>query len=151
MKQSPKEHSLDSRLRPSKFSGNGFLGNDTRQVQEIISDDKRAADRAGIDINCLVECLNDAYVKARDAMGATVKLGDRLSGTFKESMGKIPSPFPGEGVFPKGEAEVTENSTGATLRLTALGIHLIKTHGFFQGKGSPYRIDPETAWRFFKP
>jgi hypothetical protein len=31
-----------------------------------------------------------------------------------------------------------------------LGVHLIETHNFFQGKESQYRIDPETAIKMLR-
>ena len=36
----------------------------------------------------------------------------------------------------------TRKSTGRAMMWTDLGIHLIQKHGFFQGKGSPYRLEP---------
>ncbi|NQT54365.1 hypothetical protein HQ576_20070, partial [bacterium] len=41
----------------------------------------------------------------------------------------------------KGDVELT-TPDGATLRFTALSIHLIRAHGFYQGRGAPYRLEP---------
>jgi hypothetical protein len=60
-------------------------------------------------------------------------------------MGRIPSPFQGDGVFEKGDIVVKNAATGEELVLTRLGLALIGKHGFFQGHGSRYRIDPERA------
>jgi len=65
-------------------------------------------------------------------------------------MGKIPSPFTGEGVFRKGEVVIKNRTTGDKMVLTPLSIHLIKAHGFFQGKGSGYRIEPDIAAALLK-
>jgi hypothetical protein len=67
---------------------------------------------------------------------------DHLTATWHEGMGRIPSPWPGDGVFPKGELELTDNRSGRSIRITPLSIHLIAAHGFYQGWGAPYRLEP---------
>nr|HPQ81909.1 hypothetical protein [bacterium] len=51
-----------------------------------------------------------------------------------------PCPW-GDGSFPKGAVELTL-ADGSPLQFTALGIHLIAAHGFYQGHGSAYRLEP---------
>ena len=145
MKRAPDEHNLDARLGPSKFAAEGFLGTDTRPVEEIIADDMRALESTGVAKSALVESLRNAYETARDALGAEVSIRPGVYAVFYESMGRIPSPFRGDGVFPKGEAVITHKQTGAHLIITALGINLIREHDFFQGRGSRFRIEPDQA------
>jgi hypothetical protein len=45
--------------------------------------------------------------------------------------------------------EAVNLKTGKRLRFTVLGWHLIQAHGFFQGKGSPFRIEPVDLNEFF--
>ena len=42
---------------------------------------------------------------------------------------------------------ITNNRTGETLKGPGLIVHLIRDHHFFEGKQSPYRVDPEKAAR----
>ena len=56
-------------------------------------------------------------------------------------MGRIPCPF-GDGSFQKGEITLTHTPTGETLHFTPLTVHLIAVHGFYEGRSSPYRIEP---------
>ncbi len=151
MKHSPHQNQLNDSLGPTKFSAEGFLGSDSRPLDEIVADDRRALDNAGIDKALLVEALKKAFGAARDALGAEVEIRPGVSAVFHESMGRIPSPFRGDGVFAKGEAVVTEKSTGHRLIVTALGINLIENHALFQGKGSRYRIEPLEAARILDP
>jgi len=65
-------------------------------------------------------------------------------------MGRIPSPFIGDGVFEKGEAELQDESSAQKFYITRLGIHLIEKYGFFQGHGSRYRIEPELVLAWLK-
>jgi len=147
MKRSPSDDSLRRNLDPSRFAGEGFLGDDSRPVEEIIATDTAALERAGISLEQVVSALRDAWVRGRAGLGAEVDLGRNRVAVYHESMGRIPSPFRGEGVFEKGEVVVIDTLTHDTITLTALGIHLIARHGFFQGIGSRYRIDPLAAAR----
>jgi hypothetical protein len=149
MKQSPFEKELIKNLGPSKFSGQGFLGTDSRSVDEIIGEDVRVLEQRGISREAIVAALTEAYEKARQAFGAEVALRPGVTVVFHESMGRIPSPFRGDGVFEKGEAVVEDARHGHRLIVTRLGIHLIAKHAFFQGKGSRYRLDPEKIMHVF--
>jgi hypothetical protein len=145
LKRSPEEEKLHQKLKSSKFSAQGFMGSDRRPVDEIIAADRRVLNHKGVSIEMLVEALARAYQKAQRALGAEVTIRPGVVAVFHESMGRVPSPFKGDGVFAKGEAVVTELASGQHIILTQLGIALIERHHFFQGIGSRYRIDPETA------
>jgi hypothetical protein len=143
MKRSPEEKQLRERLSPSKFSGEGFLGGDDRPVDEIISADLRILEEMGVTREELVSALRKAYAEAESAFGAAVEYRPGITAVHFESRGWIPSPFRGEGRFRKGEVLVTNHRTGSTILITPLSIHLIEAHGFFQGRGARYRLDPE--------
>ncbi len=145
MKQAPSEKNLHDRLKPSRFSAEGFLGHDTRTVDEIIAADKRRMEENGINPEHLKEVLRVTFNTANEAFGGEVEIRKGVTAAFHESMGRIPSPFRGEGVFEKGEATVLMNGT-VKFRITRLGLHLISKYFFFQGEGSPYRIDPVEAY-----
>jgi hypothetical protein len=150
MKNSPHDKALRARLGPSKFSAQGFMGSDTRTVEEIIAEDRRWMEQVGITVEKIADDLGEAYRRGREALGGTVDLGDGRTAVYHESMGRVASPFRGDGVFEKGEVVVTDTKNGLQLRLTALGIHLIRRHGFFQGRGSAYRIEPPEAVRVLR-
>ena len=150
MKESPIDKKLRNRLGASKFSGEGFLGNDKRDLDGIIHDDLQILDENGIEKQTLVKLLQKAYDKVRNGLGTKVKLCDGVYGEFYESMGRVPSPFRGDGVFEKGEAVVIDEASNEKLIITSLAINLIQKHDFFQGKGSRYRIEPLTAYKILK-
>ncbi|MBD3344623.1 MAG: hypothetical protein GF401_06140 [Chitinivibrionales bacterium] len=145
MKQSPSNGELHERLGPSPFSSGGFLGHDTRPVDEIINDDARVLESLDITQEQLADALTGAFEKTREGLGAEVELFPNVVGKFYESMGRIPSPFRGEGVFEKGEAVVTDTTTNEKIIISRLSINLIRKHCFFQGKGSRFRIEPKKA------
>jgi hypothetical protein len=147
MKLSPGQRDLNDRLSPSKFSAEGFLGVDTRPVDEIIAEDLRTLDRTGVTRETVAQRLRDVYQKARNMFGAEITVRTRVTAVYHEAKGRIPSPFRGEGTFEKGQVTVTDTHSGESIPVTMLGIHLIEKHGFFQGIGSPFRIDPVKAIR----
>jgi hypothetical protein len=150
MKQSPSEQALLRNLRPSTFSAQGFLGPDSRPIDEIISEDLRVLERHHVSQKTLVHALKRAYDLAQKALGADMAIGEGVTAKYYESMGRVPSPFQGDGVFEKGEVKVKDAQSGHTIIITRLGIHLIEKHGFFQGKGSPYRMEPIAAMKIFR-
>jgi hypothetical protein len=144
MKHAPLDQSLRERLDASRFSAEGFLGNDAREIEEIVAQDRAELERLGVTEQAVVQALRAADDQARATLGAPVRLAPGLVARHHEAMGKTPSPFRGDGVFAKGETEVLWDD-GRRLRLTALGLALIERHGFFQGRGSLYRIEPQDA------
>ncbi|MBN2601640.1 MAG: hypothetical protein JXR87_06580 [Candidatus Marinimicrobia bacterium] len=142
MKVTPQDKNLQINLQASKFSGDGFLGDDQRPVDEIIASDLRQLEEIGRTVNEAHRLLTDAYEKTRAGLGDEITLYTNVSGRFYESMGRIPSPFQGDGVFEKGEAVVTDTISGNSIIITKLGLSLIEKHQFFQGIGSRYRIEP---------
>ncbi len=144
MKQSPEDLKLIERLASSRFSGSGFMGDDRRSLEETLAADRHALERLGVSAATLVRRLRAADRLAREACGAPVVLCPGMEARHYEAMGRVPSPFHGDGMFPKGETRISWKD-GRQLRVSALGIALIERHGFFQGRGSPYRIEPELA------
>jgi hypothetical protein len=148
MKETPEDKALEARMGASKFSGEGFLGTDHRPVDEIIAADLHALGLLGVAPEKLLAALRAAFEQARAALGGEVAIRPGVVAIAHESMGRIPSPFRGDGVFEKGDVVVT-SAAGDQLVLTSLGLALIEKHRFFQGRGSRYRIDPERAARVF--
>ena len=144
MKETPEDKSLENRLGASKFSGEGFLGTDHRPVDEIVAADLHALAQLGVSKDALLAALRDAFDKARAALGGEVEIRPGVTAVAHESMGRIPSPFRGDGVFEKGDVVLTAANDEQFI-LTALGLSMIEKHSFFQGRGSRYRIDPARA------
>lgn len=145
-----KDKTLTDILGPSKFSKNGFLGTDSRPPEEIIKSDEGALAGLGIDRKKMAAGLRTAYVAAERALGNPVEISTGVIAVHREARGRIPSPFAEDGTFQKGEAVVSDKSSGASFCITPLSINLIEKHGFFQGNGSPYRIEPDLAAKMLK-
>jgi hypothetical protein len=140
-------NTLSGLLGPSRFSRDGFLGSDPRTPEDIIAADTKTMADIGTDRKKLAAALRSAYVSAERALGNPVAVSEGITAVHHESRGRIPSPFAEDGTFQKGEAVLALKSGAVLFRITPLSISLIEKHGFFQGKGSPYRIEPDEAAR----
>lgn len=146
MKQTPEDLRLAERMAPGVLSREGFLGDDPRPLSEIIAEDNSTLMNLGVTHEQIADRLKAIQDQATEGFGKPVKVGENLRAAFHEGMGRIPSPY-ADGIFPKGETELTEAPSGAsvpgrTWRFTPLSIHLIRAHGFYQGRGSRYRLEP---------
>ena len=147
MQETPEDKALEARLGASKFSGEGFLGTDHRPVDEIVADDLRALLQLGVPVGRLLAALRAVFDQAQAAFGGEIDVRPGVTAVAHESMGRIPSPFHGDGVFEKGDVVLTDTASGEQIVLTPLGLALVEKHHFFQGRGSRYRIDPARAAR----
>ena len=87
---------------------------------------------------------------AKKKLGDRVILEDRYEVRAEEHRGMIPCPWEHpEGLFYKSYVELKDRRTEETLIWSDLSIHLIKEHGFFQGKGSPFRLEPKKLKHVF--
>jgi hypothetical protein len=145
MKCSPSQQKITETMAPGVFSQGGFLGTDDRPLSEVVDSDRSTLAQLGVSPRAIADGLLAILELAVAASGAPVAAVGGQTATLREAMGRIPSPY-GDGVFPKGEVEVTRPD-GTTWRFTPLSIHLIREHGFFQGKGSRYRLEPAQAMR----
>ncbi len=57
--------------------------------------------------------------------------------------GKLPSPFGGPGLIRKTLIIVRNLQLGREISYTDMHIHLIGKHGFYEGKGSRFRLEPK--------
>lgn len=135
-------------MAPGVFCRDGFLGTDNRPLEDILDADRSAVESLGTTHERIAAGLAAILDAAMAAQGAEVSVGDgeNLRAVYLEAMGRIPSPF-GDGVWPKGEVELTDTRTGGKYFFTPLSVNLIAAHGFYQGRGSRYRIEPDAICR----
>ena len=158
MKPSPQEQQIAERMAPGVLCRDGFLGTDGRFLGEILDTDRSTVEALGLTHAQLAAPLRDVMTEAMARYGNPVTL-DRttrrpaadgtLRAVYREGMGRIPSPF-ADGLFPKGEVELTDVETGEALTFTPLSAHLIGEHGFYEGRGGRYRLEPDAVARIFR-
>lgn len=142
MKLTPQESRIAERMAPGVLCREGFLCADGRDLPEILDADAAAVAALGLTHEQIGLRLEEVLKAATAGLGAPVRVAAHLTACFRESMGRIPCPWGGCGVFPKGEVELADARTGRTVRFTPLSVHLVRRHGFYQGRCCRYRLEP---------
>lgn len=144
MKPSPDMEALENTLRSSKMVAHGFLGTDQRPLEEIIAADAAALARRGHTTAEVADRMQDITALAKTRLGAWVRLGDTLEAAVNDTRGALPCPWPHPGRFEKTVTTLHDKQTHTSVQWSMLNIHMIRAHGFFEGQGTPFRLDPET-------
>jgi hypothetical protein len=147
MKQSPDMTKLDIVLRSSVLVAGGFMGNDYRSVTEVVDAD--AGELFALDVTAaeLADRMKQITDKAASGQGAWVEIDANRRAMIDEARGSLPCPWPHEGSYLKRVTTLKLVDTGKTIRWADLNIHMIGAHGFFEGRGSQFRIEPAEAVR----
>lgn len=143
MKKSPQQEKLEALLKSSKFSMCGFMGDDKRNLWEVIDTDATAIEKLGKKQEEIAARMQHLTDLAASGLGDWVQVGKNLQVSADDNRGMIPCPWPHHKRCLKRITTARHSATGRTIRWSDLNIHLIKEHGFFEGRGSPFRIEPQ--------
>lgn len=145
MKQDPNLQKIQEKMHPGRITNGGFLGEDTRSLSAIISEDRETLEGLGISNEMIAEKMRYFTGKARSGFGSPVTVDDFYLVSVDEHRGKVPCPFSDNFWAAKVNTTITNLLTSETLTWSDLNIHMIEKHGFFEGKGAMFRVDPAKA------
>lgn len=143
MKRSPEAKRLEEVLRCSRIVAGGFLGVDTRILEEILEADAAELIRLGTSVQRIAARMREITERGKAGLGTPVRIDERREVVVDENRGQTICPWPHAGGYQKTITTVRRLDTGATVRWSELSRHFIEVHGFFQGRGSPFRLEPE--------
>ena len=147
MKEAPQDKKLDDILRSSRLAAGGFMGDDRRSVYELIDADARVLVDLDVTKEQIAARMRHITDIAKSGLGTWVPVEKNLNAKVDEARGSLICPWPHPGTFPKRMTTVTVMETDISIRWSDLNIHLIGEHGFFEGKGSDFRIEPKELVR----
>jgi len=142
MKLTPEEKITEKNFKPGTITKDGFLGNDSRHVHDIVQHDAITLDRLGITTKEIADRMQYFIDKGKDALEDKLEL-DEYTIQVIWSRGMLPCPFGEPRLHHKIFIVLRNNAINKSIRYTQLNVHLIKEHGFFEGEGSVFRLDPE--------
>ena len=142
MKQPPDMIKLEEVLRSSRLVDGGFMGRDRRTAGEVVDADDALLQKAGANRKRLADRMQEITDMAIKGFGTQVVIDQRLSAKVDEAKGAVVCPWPHTGNFAKRVTTVTQRDTGKSIRWSDLSIHMIREHGFFEGDGSSFRLEP---------
>jgi hypothetical protein len=145
MKQAPEWNQIEDNLRPGRLSASGFLGDDPRSLSEIIQTDQIALQRLHLTDQAVAARLRTLTDAAKSGLGKPVLVERHYEVVVEDFMGQIPCPFRDNLRADKRLTTLRNLKANRILRWSDLNIHLIEKHGFYEGVGSPFRLDPDVV------
>lgn len=143
MKLDPIEKLIMERMNEGVLSTEGFLGQDERHLHEIIESDQEVLQRLGVTCEQIAERLKYFTELSKEAYEIPIIIDHKYSLLQENWRGRVVCPFNHRGSYSKARIELTHLEKNIKVVWTPLNIHFIEEHGFFEGLGSKYRIDPE--------
>jgi hypothetical protein len=138
---------IQERMAPGGLTLEGFLGDDPRGLLDILTEDEAAVARLGLTHRQLAARMTELRDRGIGGLGTPVDAGGGLEVVVQSERGGLPCPFGDPGLHAKNLVTVTDSTSGNSISYTDLGIHLIAEHGFYQGRGSRYRLEPANLAR----
>ncbi|WP_033301236.1 hypothetical protein [Sediminispirochaeta bajacaliforniensis] len=142
MKQSPQMKVIQEQMKPGVLTLHGFLGNDSRSLSEILDADAAEVRRLGTTHQAIADRMRYFRKEGEAGLGEFTTVDSYFDVKVESVRGKIPSPFGGPGLYAKTNTTVLNKQLNRSLVFTDINIHLIGEHGFYEGKGSPFRLEP---------
>lgn len=144
MKTTPQEKKIMAKMQPGIITLNGFLGEDRRSLNDIIQEDSIILQKLGKEAKEIAARMKSLTQQSWEFFNEPVLIEGKYLVSTDVVRGKLPCPFGHPGIYRKAITYLVNQESGIELRWTSLNIHMIEAHGFFEGKGSPFRLDPET-------
>lgn len=141
---------FESRLHPKKSSRVGFLGIDDTLI-DTYTKDKKYLESRNVTAKQIADRIESILKEAYTTRNSIVK--DKLKVNYSISTcGHQQCPFHEldndvDNIIGNCDPIIINVDTKEELKLPILITHLARTRGFFEGEGSPYRVDPEKAIR----
>ena len=142
MKITPREKAIRSNFEPGRITREGFLGKDDRHIHDIIRADEMTLARLRINVDQIADRMQAMIEKGKEGLETPVQTVDYLI-QVQWDRGMLPCPFGERGLHHKLVVTVSNKKLNRSIRFSQLSVHLIRTHGFFGGKGSLFRVEPE--------
>lgn len=141
MKQTPEMEKYEKEMKPGVISRDGFLGTDKRKLIDILLEDGETVKRLGLTHSFIADKMEEIRNIGKPGLGDLVKAGN-LEISVETYRGKISSPFK-DGVSRKIITVVKNINTDKSITYSDLNIDMINKHGFYEGRGAVFRIEPE--------
>ena len=143
MKQTPEMDKIQFAMRPGAICRDGFLGTDKRKLIDILIADDADVKRLGLSHATIVEKMRHFRNQGIKGLGEFISVPPHFEVRVDSVRGKLPCPFGHPGIIPKTNTTVKNLQTGKEITYTDLNIHMIGAHGFYEGKGACFRLEPK--------
>lgn len=133
---------LEQVMRPGAASEKGFLGPEERLL-DVLAADNRFVTEQRLTHQQLARALRLLVAIGGKRQGEEfLYRGRRYRVELRFYRGFQQSPFE-DGTKANGEATIKNLSNGKTLECSLLVPDMIERYGFYEGRGTPYRLEPK--------
>jgi hypothetical protein len=143
MKQTVQMDRIQEKMAPGVITLDGFLGSDRRKLIDILLEDNEAVKRANLTHQQIAQRMIDLRDAGMQGLGEFIDVAPHFEVRVDSVRGKLPCPFGDPGIFPKTNITVRNLQLDREVVYTDLHIHMIGSHGFYEGKGSNFRLEPK--------
>ena len=144
MKQTVQLSRIQEKMKPGIITRDGFLGTDTRNLLDMLVEDDETVKRMDLTHAAVAQRMIDLRDAGLRGLGNFINVEPHFEVRVDSVRGKLPCPFGDPGIFQKTNTTVKNLESGKEVTYTDLHIHMIGSHGFYEGSGSPFRLEPET-------
>lgn len=144
MKQTVQMKLIQEKMKPGVITRDGFLGPDRRNLIDILIEDEETVKRLGLSHQQIAQRMLEFRNAGMSGLGEFISIEPHFEVRVDSVRGKLPCPFGDPGIFPKTNITVRNLEKNEDITYTDLHIHLIGSHGFYEGKGSVFRLDPKS-------
>lgn len=132
---------LEKVMRPGVSSGKGFLGKDESLLAILADDNDFVIGKLGLTHQELARHLLILAALAESKGKTVLYHGRKLHLQSISFRGVMPSPF-ADGTKTNTEVTITNEASGKKLIYSTLVPMMMERYGFYEGHGTPYRVDP---------
>ena len=143
MKQTPEFDYIQEMLKPGKITKDGFLGTDKRKLIDIINDDEAEVLRHNLTNKEIADKMIYFRESGKKGLGDFCTVDKDFEVKVDIFRGKLTNPFNKKHLVRKTQIIVINKKLNQEIIFTGMNIEMIRDHGFYEGKGAVYRLEPE--------
>jgi hypothetical protein len=143
MKQTVEFDKIQQQMQKGVITLHGFLGDDKRKLVDILESDNLTVRKHHTTHQAIADRMEYFRQRGLSGLGEFITVDEAFEVKVETVRGMLPSPFGGKGMYGKANTTVRNKKLDRTIVFTDLHIHFIGDHGFYEGKGSPFRLEPE--------
>jgi hypothetical protein len=138
---------LETDMRPGKLSRAGFLGANEKLLEVLAADNRFVVEQQGLTHQELAKHLHvlaavGTWQEKHHELGTPFLYhGSKFKVTLLYFKGHVESPFEDD-TKANTEATLKNVSGGKVVKYSLLLPHMMERYGFYEGKGTSYRVDP---------
>jgi len=141
MKQTEQMKEIQARMKPGIITLDGFLGSDDRNLIDILVEDDAEVKRLNLTHERIAARMQELRDAGKEGLGDMLGVPPHFEVSVDIRRGKLACPFGHRGLVRKSIIQVRNVAKDREITYTDMNIHMINEHGFYQGKGSSFRME----------